>query len=166
MTIVYTSKTGFTREYAQMLGRAAGLPVCALDEATGKVGPGSDILYLGWLMAGHISGIDHAVKRFHVRAACGVGMTPPGDKVLQDLARSNYVPNAPIFYLQGGWAPKKVGWLQRRMVGTAAAGSAAPRGQLRGLPESDAPAGVAEKAGGLTGCGMEGEEGARWENGT
>lgn len=36
-----------------MLGRAAGLPVCALDEATGKVGPGSDILYLGWLMAGH-----------------------------------------------------------------------------------------------------------------
>ena len=29
MTIVYTSKTGFTREYAQMLGRAAGLPVCA-----------------------------------------------------------------------------------------------------------------------------------------
>ena len=79
MTIVYTSKTGFTREYAQMLGRAAGLPVCALDEATGKVGPGSDILYLGWLMAGHISGIDHAVKRFHVRAACGVGMTPPGD---------------------------------------------------------------------------------------
>ena len=27
MTIVYTSKTGFTREYAQMLGRAAGLPV-------------------------------------------------------------------------------------------------------------------------------------------
>ena len=115
MTIVYTSKTGFTREYAQMLGRAAGLPVCALDEATGKVGPGSDILYLGWLMAGHISGIDHAVKRFHVRAACGVGMTPPGDKVLQDLARSNYVPNAPIFYLQGGWAPKKVGWLQRRM---------------------------------------------------
>ena len=120
MTIVYTSKTGFTREYAQMLGRAAGLPVCALDEATGKVGPGSDILYLGWLMAGHISGIDHAVKRFHVRAACGVGMTPPGDKVLQDLARSNYVPKAPIFFLQGGWAPKKVGWLQRRMVGMAA----------------------------------------------
>ena len=163
MTIVYTSKTGFTREYAQMLGRAAGLPVCALDEATGKVGPGSDILYLGWLMAGHISGIDHAVKRFHVRAACGVGMTPPGDKVLQDLARSNYVPNAPIFYLQGGWAPKKVGWLPS---GTVADGSAAPRGQLRGLPESDAPAGVAEKAGGLTDCGMEGEEGARWENGT
>lgn len=94
MTIVYTSKTGFTREYAQMLGRAAG----------------------------HISGIDHAVKRFHVRAACGVGMTPPGDKVLQDLARSNYVPNAPIFYLQGGWAPKKVGWLQRRMVGMATRG--------------------------------------------
>ena len=186
MTIVYTSKTGFTREYAQMLGRAAGLPVCALDEATGKVGPGSDILYLGWLMAGHISGIDHAVKRFHVRAACGVGMTPPGDKVLQDLARSNYVPNAPHLLPSGRLGPEKGGVAPAPdgrdghqgaaavppaeagadPSGTAAAGSAAPRGQLRGLPESDAPAGVAEKAGGLTGCGMEGEEGARWENGT
>ena len=37
MTIVYTSKTGFTREYAQMLGRAAGLPVCALE----RWGPGA-----------------------------------------------------------------------------------------------------------------------------
>ena len=114
MTIVYTSKTGFTREYAQMLGRAAGLPVCA-GRGYGKGGAGSDILYLGWLMAGHISGIDHAVKRFHVRAACGVGMTPPGDKVLQDLARSNYVPNAPssTFRAVGPrkrWGGSSAGW--------------------------------------------------------
>ena len=74
-------------------------------------------------MAGHISGIDHAVKRFHVRAACGVGMTPPGDKVLQDLARSNYVPNAPHLLPSGRLGPrKKVGWLQRRMVGMATRG--------------------------------------------
>lgn len=109
MTIVYTSKTGFTREYAQMLGRAAGLPVCALDRGYGKGGARERHPVPGWLMAGHISGIDHAVKRFHVRAACGVGMTPPGTRCCRSLARSNYVPNAPIFYLQGGWAPKRWG---------------------------------------------------------
>ena len=39
--------------------------------------------------------------------------------MLDTLAKANYVPGAPIFYLQGGWAPKKVGWLKRRMVGMA-----------------------------------------------
>ena len=35
------------------------------------------------------------------------------------MSKANYVPGAPIFYLQGGWAPKKVSWLKRRMVGMA-----------------------------------------------
>lgn len=117
--IVYTSNTGFTRQYAQMLGKAAKLPVHALDEA-GPLKEKAEILYMGPLMAGHITGIDQAVKRYTVKAACGVGMTPPGDKVLAGLGRSNYVPDAPIFYLQGGYAPEKVGWLKRRMVNMAA----------------------------------------------
>ena len=62
------------------------------------------------------------------------GHDAAGDKVLQDLARSNYVPNAPIFYLQGGWAPKKVGWLQRRMVGMATRGLRQSLQQKRGGP--------------------------------
>ena len=46
-------------------------------------------------------------------------MSPASPQVLETLSKANYVPNAPIFYLQGGWAPKKVGWLKRRMVGMA-----------------------------------------------
>ena len=38
------------------------------------------------------------------------------------LSKANFVPNAPLFYLQGGWAPKKVGWFQRRMVGMVTRG--------------------------------------------
>jgi hypothetical protein len=44
-------------------------------------------------------------------------MSPAGAEVMATMAKANYVPNAPLFYLQGGWAPKKVGWFQRRMVG-------------------------------------------------
>lgn len=43
-------------------------------------------------------------------------MSPPSQQVLDTLAKANYVPGVPVFYLQGGWAPKKVGWLKRRMV--------------------------------------------------
>lgn len=114
MVIVYRSNTGFTQEYAAMLGRAAQMKVLPLAGAAGKVN--EPVFYMGPLMAGHISGIDQAVKAFAVQGVCGVGMSPASQQVLETLAKANYVPGAPIFYLQGGWAPKKVGWLKRRMV--------------------------------------------------
>ena len=114
MIIVYRSNTGFTQEYDAMLGRAAQMKVLPLAGAAGKVS--EPVFYMGPLMAGHISGIDQAVKAFAVQGVCGVGMSPASQQVLETLAKANYVPGAPIFYLQGGWAPKKVGWLKRRMV--------------------------------------------------
>ena len=116
MVIVYRSNTGFTKEYAEMLAKAEKMKVCPLTEAQGKVGPGETVFFMGPLMAGHISGVDKAVKQFAVKGVCGVGMSPASQQVLDTLAKANYVPGAPIFYLQGGWAPKKVGWLKRRMV--------------------------------------------------
>ena len=119
MVIVYRSNTGFTKEYAEMLAKAEKMKVCPLSEAQGKVGPGETVFFMGPLMAGHISGVDQAVKKFAVKGVCGVGMSPASQQVLDTLSKANYVPGAPLFYLQGGWAPKKVGWLKRRMVGMA-----------------------------------------------
>ena len=76
MTIVYRSNTGFTKEYAEMLAKAEKMKVCPLAEAQGKVGPGETVFYMGPLMAGHIAGIDQAVKQFTVKGVCGVGMSP------------------------------------------------------------------------------------------
>ena len=50
--IVYTSNTGYTAEYARMLGEKTGLPVLTLDEAKKSLPARAPILYLGWLMAG------------------------------------------------------------------------------------------------------------------
>lgn len=118
MIIVYKSNTGFTKEYAEMLGRAEKLRVTALED-TGGLPKETEVLFLGPLMAGHISGLDTIMKRCTVKAVCGVGITPPSREVLLSLSKANYVGQAPIFYLQGGWAPKKVGWIKRRMVGMA-----------------------------------------------
>ena len=114
MVIVYRSNTGFTQEYAARLGRAAQMKVLPLAGAAGKVS--EPVFYMGPLMAGHITGIDKAVKRYTVKGVCGVGMSPPSQQTLDALAKANYVPGAPIFYLQGGWAPDRVGWFKRWMV--------------------------------------------------
>lgn len=116
MVIIYRSNTGFTRKYAEMLGKAERLKVYSAEEAGGQVQAEEPVLYMGPLMAGHITGIDKAVKQYAVKGVCGVGMSPPSQQVLDTLAKANYVPGAPIFYLQGGWAPEKVGWFKRRMV--------------------------------------------------
>lgn len=116
MVIIYRSNTGFTREYAEMLGKAEKMKVFPLSEAVSKVSSGEEVFYMGPLTAGHIAGIDQAVKKFNLKGACGVGMSPDSRHTMESMVRANYVPNAPLFYLQGGWAPKKVGWLKRRMV--------------------------------------------------
>lgn len=46
-SIVYTSNTGFTRQYAMLLGEKTGLPVYSLEEAGQRLAPGNTIVYLG-----------------------------------------------------------------------------------------------------------------------
>ena len=137
MVIVYRSDTGFTKEYAEMLGKAEKMKVCPLAEAQGKVGPGETVFFMGPLMAGHISGVDKAVKQFAVKGVCGVGMSPASQQVLDTLAKANYTNGAPIFYLQGGWAPKKAGWLKRRMVGMATKSMREALQNKKRTPEED-----------------------------
>lgn len=122
MTIVYNSKTGHTQQYAEMLAKATHCKIFSLREAQTALPKGESVLFLGWLMAGHISGIDQAVRNWDVRCAVAVGMSPPSKDVLATISKANYVPNAPLFYLQGGWAPKKVGWFQRRAVNAVTRG--------------------------------------------
>ena len=102
-----------------MLGKAEKLKVCSITEAEDKIGPQEPVFFMGPLMAGHISGIDQAVKRYAVKGVCGVGMSPASQQVMDLLAKSNYTAGGALFYLQGGWAPEKVGWVKRRMVGVA-----------------------------------------------
>ena len=123
MTIVYNSKTGHTRQYAEMLAKTTKLKAYSMQEAASALPEQEPIVFLGWLMAGHISGIDQAVRRWDVRCAAAVGMSPTGKDMLATISKANYVPNAPIFYLQGGWAPKKVGWFQRRAVNAVTRGT-------------------------------------------
>lgn len=101
--ILYTSNTGYTRQYAQLLAQATGLPVYALEEAKAKLPDGSRVIYMGWLMAGKVQGYAKAVRRYSVAAVCGVGMGATGSQ-LQDVQKANALSaDMPVFTLQGGF---------------------------------------------------------------
>ena len=116
MVIVYRSNTGFTQEYAEMLSRAERMKLYESEDAKEKLGADDEVFYMAPVMGGHITGVDKARKRFKIKAVCGVGMSPAAPQVLDTLARSNYLPDVTLFYLQGGWKPQEVSWVKRQMM--------------------------------------------------
>lgn len=123
MTILYTSHTGFTQQYATLLSEKTGYPALPLEQGLQTLSPKSKVFYLGWLCAGHISGLDRAVKFFQVQGVCAVGLFPPSNAQTQTLMRANYLPDgACLFHLQGGCAPEKLRGIKKWMFGAAISG--------------------------------------------
>ena len=118
--IVYTSQTGFTRRYAEMLAAQTGLPAYDAKTAKGQLPRGSEIFYMGWLLAGEVKGLKAAMGRYTVRGVAMVGVSPQGNGELWTEARINSGASddgGRIFYLRGGYAPEKLGGLYRLMMG-------------------------------------------------
>ena len=120
IAIVYTSNTGFTKRYAEMLGAETGLPVCPLQEAGSRLSAGDDILYLGWLMAGSIKGYPKAAREYRVRAVCAVGLSLPSEKLAEGIRSKHHLGALPLFYLQGGFDMNKLHGVNRLMMQTMA----------------------------------------------
>lgn len=117
--IVYTSQTGHTRRYAQMLAEKIGLSAYSAQEAKSCLQRGDEIFFLGWLMAGAVKGLQAAMDRYTVRGVAIVGISPQGNGDLWTEARINngYSDSGGrLFYLQGGYAPEKLGFIHRMMM--------------------------------------------------
>ena len=114
--IVYTSNTGFTAQYASLLGGETGLPVYSLEDASKSLPQSSPIVYLGWLTAGKVQGYDKAVTKFNLQALCAVGMAKCGSQ-MEDVRKSNNLPQGlPLFTLRGGFDLKKLRGIYRLMM--------------------------------------------------
>lgn len=91
--IVYTSNTGSAAQYAALLAKETALPVYALAEAVKKLPRGTEILYVGWLMAGTVKGYKKAAKRFAVQAVCAVGMFETGTQTNMYAKQTSFCPS-------------------------------------------------------------------------
>lgn len=114
--IVYTSNTGYTAEYARLLGNRTGLPVYDFKTACQKLVKGNSVIYLGWLMAGNIQGYKRAVGKYHVCAICAVGIGATGSR-MQDVRKTNTIPEStPVFTLQGGFDLERLTGIYKLMM--------------------------------------------------
>lgn len=114
--IVYTSQTGHTEEYAHLLSEATGLPAYPLRKAEAALPGGTEIAYLGWVMANSVQGYRKACKRFSIPMLCAVGMAAPGTTD-QDIRQRNTIPDdVALFTLQGGLRLDRLRGLHRLMM--------------------------------------------------
>lgn len=114
--IIYTTNTGSTAQYAKMLTEQTGLPAFSMEEAKSKVEAGSEIIYLGWIMAAQVKGYKTAAKKYKIRAVCAVGMEKTGTRTEQ-IRKKTFVPaEVPLFTLQGNFNVKKLHGFYRLMM--------------------------------------------------
>lgn len=116
--ILYTSQSGHTKEYAEILAGKINLPVYDLKDGIKALSKKAEIIYLGWLMAGKIKGYKKAAKHFNIKAVCGVGMSGDNSQ-LTDIKKANHISeNMPVFYLQGGFEIDKLHGIYKLMMKT------------------------------------------------
>jgi hypothetical protein len=105
MVIVYESKTGFTKKYAQMLAAKTSLKVFPVKEIS-KVSKTEDIIFLGWMKVGKIQGLDK-VRKYNIKAVCGSGTGRTAEPDRETVIARNKIESLPFFYLRGGCYPLK-----------------------------------------------------------
>lgn len=114
--IVYSSMTGCTAQYAQMLSGKTGLPAYTLAEAEGKLKSGARVLFMSWLMAGALVDYKKAAARYQVQAACSVGLNATPEQAAATKKGSKIPDAVPLFALQGGYHPQKLKGMYKFMM--------------------------------------------------
>ena len=105
MVIIYESKTGFTKRYADMLAAKTGLKLLAASECA-KVQKDDEVIFLGWMKAGKIQGLAK-LRGYNVKAVCGSGTGRTAEPNTETVVARNGIEGKPFFYLHGGCFPLK-----------------------------------------------------------
>ena len=105
MVIVYESKTGFTKKYADMLANKLSLKAFRVKELN-NVKKDEEIIFLGWISAGKIQGLNK-VRNYNVKAICASGTARKAEPNDEAVMSRNKIEGIPFFYLRGGCLPLK-----------------------------------------------------------
>ena len=112
--IVYKSNTGYTKQYAEMLGESLKVPVYNLKVAKLKLKKNDEIVFLGWIWATKIQGLSK-IKNYNIKCVGAVGVYPTEKNYIESLIQANKV-NVKLFYLRGGLDLNKLTGLKKKVL--------------------------------------------------
>lgn len=129
--IVYKSKTGFTKKYAQMIAKETACDLLELKKATSKKLAEYEIVVFGSrFFAGTVDGLKKARELFAASGAkkfivYATGATPnAAEEIVNDVWKNNFTPEEletiPHFYMQSGICYEKMPFGEKMMMKMAA----------------------------------------------
>lgn len=126
--IIYTSQTGFTKNYAELIGREISCE-CVDVKKAGKINLSEydAVVFGGWFMADTIAKLSWFKKKIPALAAAGkkiivyvTGATPAESPALPLAIRKNFSAEEwsaiKTFYCPGGLNYDKMNWLSRTVM--------------------------------------------------
>lgn len=114
-TIIYCSNAGSAKRYAELLSEKTGMP-CVDIKNMSTVNADEEIIFISWIMAGAIQGINEVREAFgSIKAICGVGMMK-SEKATEDTKAKNAV-TEPYFFLTGDFDINKLTGMYKMMMG-------------------------------------------------
>lgn len=106
--VIYHSKTGFSKKYAEMVGEELNLSVYTIKEAKESLLPKSEVIFVSGLFASKIRALGKANSLFDVKYVLGVGMMNYSTKYENTVFSNNInIPNS-FHYLPGGFDYSKL----------------------------------------------------------
>ena len=114
--IVYTSNTGNTGQYAQLLAARTGLPVYSAKDAETALPQGASVIYMGWIRASVIVGYREAAARYAIVCVLAIGMGETGGQLVELRRKNGLAESLPLFTMQGGLFPSKLRGMNAFMI--------------------------------------------------
>lgn len=97
--IIYSSTTGSCKQYAEKLSAALHIP--AFDAKKVYTPKGREVIYVGWLFAGKVVGLEKALQGYDVRAVVQVGMADNAGAEDACREKNGLAADVQVFSLQG-----------------------------------------------------------------
>ena len=162
MKIVYETNTGSSQRYAEMLSEKTSFECLSLANAVKELSPDEEIIFIGWVMAGTIQGLQKAREVFSdIKAICPVGLSK-GEKNDNELKAKNSI-ECPMFPLQGSFHIDKLTGMYKMMMGMMLK---MLKSKLKENPQADGDKFLSAIEGGVDCVGEENlEEILAWING-
>ena len=116
--VIYQSGTGFTAKYAGWIAERLGCEAKEYKSVNPKELEEYDrVIYGGWIFGGMVAGYDK-IKALNLKDVIvfAVGMTVPSEEVAAKIAKQNQIPRERLYYYEGGYNPKKVGFMKRMLL--------------------------------------------------
>lgn len=111
--IIYKSKTGHTKKYANMLSKELNIPCYSYKDA--KVNDNDEVIFLSYIYASKIMGLSKTLKKYNVKVVIGVGAMPYSKDYLNTIKDANNI-KLPFFYLRGGIDYNKLNFFFRKFL--------------------------------------------------